>query len=146
MKLLFTFRSDDYVLPPALDIFEFVRALYQSFTDNPIETYSIIEKNIVTMGQLKNGLFFSFKENPHMFFEKFSNKRKAEHLKLEMSSPIPDLIRVEATNLCKCLGSFLAVHSLTFRQYVTLSCVKRSNNIFITVEINRRAVISQFFI
>lgn len=99
MKILFTFRSDYYALPPALDIFEFTRALYQSFIEKPYETYCMIEKNVVNMGQLRNGLFISFKESPQSLFNKFMNRKKAEYLKLEMSMPIPDMIRVEITNL-----------------------------------------------
>ena len=101
MKILFSFRSDEHDLPPALDIFEFIRVLYQSFTEKPYETYKVIERNLVPMGQLKNGLFISFKDNPQTLFDKFSVKNKAEHLKLEMSMPIPGLIRVEASNLSK---------------------------------------------
>ena len=102
MKLLFTFRSDNYELPDALDILEFVRVLYQSFVEKPDETYYALEKNIVPMGQLKNGLFVSFKENPYIILNKFANKRKAEHLRLELSMPIPDLMRVEVSNISKC--------------------------------------------
>ena len=101
MKLLFSFRSDEYDLPPALNIFEFIRALYQCFTEDPYGTYKIIEKNVVPMGQLKNGIFISFKDNPQVLFDKFLYRNKADHLKLEMSVPIPGLIRVEASNLSK---------------------------------------------
>ena len=99
MKLRFTFRSDFYELPPALELFEFTRAIYLEFVKNPYGTFKIIERNVVVMGQLQNGLFFSFIEDPIKLFMMFENKEKADNLKLEMSWPIPNMIRIEITNL-----------------------------------------------
>ena len=99
MKIRFTFRSDFYELPSALELFEFTRAVYREFVMNPHNTFNIIEKNVVVMGQLQNGLFFSFTENPRKLLTKFENKAKADNLKLEMSWPIPDMIRIEITNI-----------------------------------------------
>ena len=99
MKLRFTFRSDFYELPPALDIFEFTRAFYLEFTKNPNDTFKAVEKNVFVMGQLQNGLYFSFVDNPMNLFTKFQGKARADNLKLEMSWPIPGMIRVEITNI-----------------------------------------------
>ena len=99
MKLRFTFRSDKYDLPSALELFEFTRAVYQEFSSSPAITFKALEKNIVVMGQLQNGLFFSFTDNPKELFMKYENRKKAEELKLEMSWPIPNMIRIEITNI-----------------------------------------------
>ena len=99
MKLRFTFRSDHYELPSALELFEFTRAVYLEFAKNPFSTYKAIERNIVVMGQLQNGLFFSFIDNPKILLLNFINREKAENLKLEMSWPIPGMIRIEITNM-----------------------------------------------
>ena len=99
MKLLFTFRSDYYELPPALEIFEFTRAIYLDFVNDPINAFKDVEKNVVVMGQLQNGLYFSFVDNPTNLFARFQRKAKADNLKLEMSWPIPGMIRVEITNI-----------------------------------------------
>ena len=103
MKIYFTFRSDEYELPNALDLFELVRAIYQSFVDNPLQTFTMLERNIVTMGQLRNGLYISFREHPQLVCNKFANKDKAENVKLEMNWPIPGMVRVEVTNISKWL-------------------------------------------
>lgn len=105
MKILFTFRSDDYKLPDALETFELVRAIYQCFVDNPLQTFLSLENNVVAMGQLKNGLFISFKDHPQRICNKFANKNRAANIKLEMHWPIPGLMRVEVTNISKWIKS-----------------------------------------
>lgn len=103
MKLRFTFRSDYHELPPAIEIFEFTRAVYHEFIEDPYNTFKTVERNVVVMGQLQSGLYFSFIDSPTSLFLKFQNKAKADNLKLEMSWPIPGMIRVEITNTANIL-------------------------------------------
>lgn len=95
MKIRFTFRSDNFDLPNPEEIFEFVRALIGEFEKKPYETFSTIEREVVPMGQLQCGLYFSFKSSPRKIFKNFLNKEKNESLKLEMSWPIPGMVRVD---------------------------------------------------
>ena len=101
MKLRFTFRSDNFDLPKPEEIFEFTRAIVREFENRPFQTYTVIEKEVFPMGQLQSGLYFSFKSNPRKLFKKFSNKEKDENLKLEMSWPIPGMIRVDTETSSK---------------------------------------------
>ena len=95
MKIRFTFRSDEYTLPNPESLFEFTRAVYKNFLDDPYGTYKDLEKHIQPMGQLQNGLFFSFKSSPGRILYKYSKLAKDDSLKLEMSWPIKDMIRIE---------------------------------------------------
>ena len=106
MKIRFTFRSDFFDLPNPEEIFEFVRALTNEFEKKPYETFSMIEREVVPMGQLQCGLYFSFKSKPEKLFKRFSNKEKNESLKLEMSWPIPGMIRVETEIDSECEHQF----------------------------------------
>ena len=95
MKIRFTFRSDEYKLPDPEKLFEFTRAVHKCFNENPFGTFTDLEKHIVPMGQLQSGLFFSFKSSPNKIMAKYSKYNKDEHLKLEMSWPIQNMIRIE---------------------------------------------------
>ena len=101
MKLRFTFRSDKFELPDPEEIFEFVRVIVNEFEKSPLRTYLKIEKEVVPMGQLQSGLYFSFKSNPKKLFKKFYNKARNDSLKLEMSWPIPGMIRVDTETASK---------------------------------------------
>ena len=95
----FTFRSDHFKLPDPESLFELCRMLLASFEHNPLETYSMISNNIVAMGQLQAGLFFSFKEDPHRVITRLKSTGHIDQTaKLEMSWPIPNMIRVSVTN------------------------------------------------
>ena len=95
----FTFRSDDFVLPRPDLLFEFVRVLYSEFRMNTRSTLDFWKDDVIPMGQLQCGLYFSFKSDPIRKIKKFiKNKAPDGSLKLEMSWPIPDLIRVDITN------------------------------------------------
>ena len=98
MYLRFSFRSDFFELPKPIVLFEFTRAVVKRFEMNPTETYTRLEKNIQPMCQLINGLFFSFKEDPIKLYEEFELGEKDQELKLEMTWPIPGLVRIDVTN------------------------------------------------
>ena len=98
MSLRFSFRSDKYELPRPIILFEFTRAVVKRFEKEPFKTYKRLEANIQPMCQLKNGLFFSFKEDPIKLFEEFESGDKDHELKLEMTWPIQGLVRIDITN------------------------------------------------
>ena len=51
------------------------------------------------MGQLQPGLYVSFQECPEKLFDKLEQLSEPdESLKLEMSWPVPGMVRVEVTN------------------------------------------------
>ena len=98
MNLRFSFRSDHFDLPEPIELFEFIRAIYKNFTSKPYSTYQLIEKDVVPMGQLPCGLYFSFKNDPIRVLEKFKNLEKDDDLRLEMTWVVPGMVRVEITN------------------------------------------------
>ena len=98
MNLRFTLRSDSYELPSPIDIFEFIRAIIKVFSLAPYKTFLDLENNIVPMGQLHNGLYLSFKENPETVFAKYNQMDKDQEAKLEMTWVLPGMVRVEITN------------------------------------------------
>ena len=98
MYLRFSFRSDLFELPKPTVLFEFTRVVVKRFEVNPSETYKRLEKNIQPMCQLRNGLFFSFKEDPIKLYEEFESGEKDQELRLEMTWPIPGLVRIDITN------------------------------------------------
>ena len=98
MKLRFSFRSDFFDLPEPIDLFEFVRAVICSFEKEPYKTYVDLSPNIVPMGQLANGLYFSFTESPDKIFARYKNANKDESLKLEMMWVVPGMVRVEVAD------------------------------------------------
>lgn len=102
MHLRFSFRSDFHELPEPIKLFEFVRAVYKSFETKPYNTYKLLEMDIVPMGQLTCGLYFSFKNDPEKIFEKFKNSDKDDELKLEMCWVVPGMVRIEVTNRGSC--------------------------------------------
>ena len=98
MFLRFSFRSDLYELPRPIILFEFIRAVVKCFEKEPSKTYERLEANIQPMCQLRNGLFFSFKEDPIKLYEEFESKEKDLDLRLEMTWPMQGLVRVDITN------------------------------------------------
>ena len=98
MKLLFSFRSDHFELPEPIILFEFTRAVVRRFEIDPIRTYERLERNIQPMCQLRNGFFFSFKEDPIELYKEFELGEKDHELKLEMTWPVQGLVRIEVTN------------------------------------------------
>ena len=97
-KLRFSFRSDKYEIPDPIDLFEFVRAIICSFERMPYRTYLDLSSNIVPMGQLVNGIYFSFKEDPTKVLARYKQADKDDSLKLEMTWVVPGLVRIEVTN------------------------------------------------
>ena len=98
MRIRFSFRSDYYDLPEPIILFEFSRAVYKNFQLNPYSTFCELEKEIVPMGQLANGLYFSFRSDPIELAKKFSKYEKDDDIQLEMSWVLPGMVRIEITN------------------------------------------------
>ena len=128
MKIRFTFRSDEYTLPSPENLFEFTRAVHKNFCDNPVETYKDLEKHILPMGQLQNGLFFSFKSSPNRVINKYAKLAKDNSLKLEMSWPINSMVRIDFETESKasqhqhCCKSF----TISFRRFLPIPNYERS--------------------
>ena len=98
MHLRFTFRSDFHDIPEPNELFEFTRVILKNFENAPYKTYCIIERNICPMGQLINGLYFSFKDSPKSVADKLDKVNKDDEAKLEMTWVLPGMVRIEVSN------------------------------------------------
>ena len=97
--LRFTYRSDYHQIPDPSVLFEFTRVTVALFTADPQLTYELLRKDIVPMGQLQNGLYFSFKNDPMKIYKQIREMAEPdESLKLEMSWPIQGMVRVDVAN------------------------------------------------
>ena len=75
MRILYSFRSEDYKLPKKEILFNTVWNIHEKFTANPTGVYEEIRKWARPMNQLKNGLFFSINEEtgPYPYVETQEN-------------------------------------------------------------------------
>ena len=95
----FTFRSDHFKIPDPESLFDLSRMLLALFDTNPMEAYCLIEENVVAMGQLQAGLYISFKEDPNRVMTRLRSTGYLDNsARLEMSWPIPNMVRVSVTN------------------------------------------------
>ena len=99
MKTRFTYRSDKFEIPSPNQLFELTRLIISLFKNNPLDAFTLLQKHIVPMGQLHNGLFISFKSDPiALIIELEKIIGPHDEAKLEMSWPIPGMVRVDWTN------------------------------------------------
>ena len=98
MPLRFTFRSDRFQIPEPIVIFEFTRKFTKKFEKAPYQTFCELQNNIVPMGQLMNGIYFSFTTDPEKIIKEFEHLESDQSLKLEMQWPVPGMVRVDVTN------------------------------------------------